>query len=162
MKNILLLLSLIVIAGCTRAQDVSKIQNIPPYRIVSAPDSAIKTPANLKKNQPVMVVYFSPDCSHCQHLMYEMKGQMKDFSKIQVVMISAVDYRMIKGFYRDFGVSEYPNFTIGTEGYTYQVLKYYNVKMTPYIAIYDHKHKLLKAYEKAPKIKELVAVVKKA
>lgn len=162
MKNIFLLLSLIVVAGCTRAQDVSKIQNIPPYRIVSAPDSAIKVPANLKKNQPVMIVYFSPDCSHCQHLMYEMKGQIKDFSKIQVVMISAVDYRMIKGFYRDFGISEYPNFTVGTEGYTYQVLKYYNVKMTPYIAIYDHKHKLLKAYDKAPKIKELAGMVKKA
>ena len=109
-----------------------------------------------------MVVYFSPDCSHCQHLMYEMKEQMKSFSKIQVVMISAVDYRMIKGFYRDFGISEYPNFTVGTEGYTYQVLKYYNVKMTPYIAIYNHKHKLLKAYDKVPKIKELAGMVKKA
>jgi protein-disulfide isomerase len=162
MKNIILLLSFVIVTGCTRAQDVSKIQNIPPYRVLSAPDSAYKTPANLKKNQPVMIVYFSPDCSHCQHLMYEMKGQMKDFSKIQVVMVTPVDYKMVKGFYRDFGISDYPNITVGTEGYTYQVLKYYNVKMTPYIAIYDHKHKLLKAYEKAPKIKELAAMVKKA
>jgi len=162
MKNILILLSLIIVTGCTRAQDVSKIQNIPPYKVLSAPDSAYKTPANLKKDQPVMVVYFSPDCSHCQHLMYEMKGQMKDFSKIQVVMITPVDYKMVKGFYRDFGISEYPNFTVGTEGYTYQVLKYYNVKMTPYIAIYNHKHKLLKAYDKVPKIKELAGMVKKA
>jgi thiol-disulfide isomerase/thioredoxin len=162
MKNILILLSLIIVTGCTRAQDVSKIQNIPPYKVLSAPDSAYKTPANLKKDQPVMVVYFSPDCSHCQHLMYEMKGQMKDFSKIQVVMITPVDYKMVKGFYRDFGISEYPNFTVGTEGYSYQVLKYYNVKMTPYIAIYNHKHKLLKAYDKVPKIKELAGMVKKA
>lgn len=162
MKNILILLSLIIVTGCTRAQDVSKIQNIPAYKVMSAPDSVYKTPANLKKDQPVMVVYFSPDCSHCQHLMYEMKGQMKDFSKIQVVMITPVDYKMVKGFYRDFGISEYPNFTVGTEGYTYQVLKYYNVKMTPYIAIYNHKHKLLKAYDKVPKIKELAGMVKKA
>lgn len=162
MKNILILLSLIIVTGCTRAQDVSKIQNIPPYKVLSAPDSAYKTPANLKKDQPVMVVYFSPDCSHCQHLMYEMKGQMKDFSKIQVVMITPVDYKMVKGFYRDFGISQYPNFTVGTEGYSYQVLKYYNVKMTPYIAIYNHKHKLLKAYDKVPKIKELAGMVKKA
>ncbi|WP_342646799.1 protein disulfide isomerase family protein [Mucilaginibacter sp. CSA2-8R] len=162
MKRILFFLSLIVITvGCTRAQNSGNIQNIPDYRILDA-DSVYRTPANLKKNQPVMIVYFSPDCSHCQHLMDEIKGQMKNFSKIQIVMVSAVDYRMIKGFYKDFGISAYPNITVGTEGNSYKVLQYYNVKTTPYIAIYNHQHKLLKAYEKAPKIEDLAAIVKKA
>lgn len=161
MKKLIFLLTLIITAGCTRAQNTSKIENIPAYRILDA-DSVYRTPANLKKNQPVMIVYFSPDCSHCQHMMYEMKEQMKDFSKIQVVMVSPVDYKLIKAFYRDFGIAKYPNFTVGTEGSSYKVLNYYGVKQTPYIAIYDHKGKLLKAYEKAPKIKELAAMVKKA
>jgi thioredoxin-related protein len=160
MKNILLLFILFIAVGCSQAQN-KDIQNIPPYRILNA-DSVYRTPANLQKNKPVMIVYFSPDCSHCQELMYEMKGQMKNFKDIQVVMITPVDYKMVKGFYRDFGVSAYPNFTVGTEGRSYQVLEYYGVKNTPYIAIYNHKHKLLKAYEKAPKIKELAAMVKKA
>ncbi len=161
MKRILFFLSLIVTVGCTRAQNNANIKNIPDYRILDA-DSVYRTPANLKKNQPVMIVYFSPDCSHCQHLFNEIKGQMKNFSKIQIVMVSAVDYRMIKGFYKDFGISAYPNITVGTEGNSYKVLQYYNVKTTPYIAIYNHQHKLLKAYEKAPKIEELAAMVKKA
>jgi protein-disulfide isomerase len=161
MKKILFFLSLVITVGCTRAQNVASIQNIPDYRILDA-DSVYRTPANLKKNQPVMIVYFSPDCSHCQHLMNEIKGQMKNFSKMQIVMVSAVDYRMIKGFYKDFGIAAYPNITVGTEGNTYKVLQYYNVKTTPYIAIYNHQHKLLKAYEKAPKIEELAAIVKKA
>jgi protein-disulfide isomerase len=161
MKKILFFLSLVITVGCTRAQNVASIQNIPDYRILDA-DSVYRTPANLKKNQPVMIVYFSPDCSHCQHLMNEIKGQMKNFSKMQIVMVSAVDYRMIKGFYKDFGIAAYPNITVGTEGNTYKVLQYYNVKTTPYIAIYNHRHKLLKAYEKAPKIEELAAIVKKA
>jgi thioredoxin-related protein len=161
MKKLLFILSLMIAAGCSQAQN-KNIKNLPAYQIVTAPDSATRTQANLKKNVPVMVVYFSPDCSHCQQMMYEMKGQMKDFSKIQVVMITPVDYKLVKGFYRDFGISAYPNFSVGTEGRTYKVLEYYNVKTTPYIAIYDHKHQLLKAYEKAPKIKELAAMVKKA
>jgi protein-disulfide isomerase len=161
MKKILFFLSLVITVGCTRAQNVASIQNIPNYRILDA-DSVYRTPANLKKNQPVMIVYFSPDCSHCQHLMNEIKGQMKNFSKMQIVMVSAVDYRMIKGFYKDFGIAAYPNITVGTEGNTYKVLQYYNVKTTPYIAIYNRQHKLLKAYEKAPKIEELAAIVKKA
>jgi protein-disulfide isomerase len=161
MKKILFFVSLVITVGCTRAQNVASIQNIPDYRILDA-DSVYRTPANLKKNQPVMIVYFSPDCSHCQHLMNEIKGQMKNFSKMQIIMVSAVDYRMIKGFYKDFGIAAYPNITVGTEGNTYKVLQYYNVKTTPYIAIYNHQHKLLKAYEKAPKIEGLAAIVKKA
>lgn len=161
MKRILFFLSLIVTVGCTRAQNNANIKNIPDYRILGA-DSVYRTPANLKKNQPVMIVYFSPDCSHCQHLINEIKGQVKDFSKIQIVMVSAVDYRMIKGFYKEFGISAYPNITVGTEGNSYKVLQYYNVKTTPYIAIYNHQHKLLKAYEKAPEIEELAVMVKKA
>lgn len=161
MKRILFFLSLIITVGCTHAQNTAGIQNIPDYKILDA-DSVYRTPANLKKSQPVMIVYFSPDCSHCQHLMNEIKGHMKNFSKIQIVMVSAVDYRMIKGFYKDFGISAYPNITVGTEGNSYKVLQYYNVKTTPYIAIYNHQHKLLKAYEKAPKIEELAAMVKKA
>ncbi|WP_345950484.1 thioredoxin domain-containing protein [Mucilaginibacter sp. PAMB04274] len=162
MKKLLFILSLVVMAGCTQAQNKTSIQNLPDYHIVTAPDSATRTPATLKKNKPVMLVYFSPDCGHCQQLMYEMKGQMKSFKDIQIVMVSAVDYKLIKGFYRDFGISTYPNITVGTEGNSYKVLQYYNVKMTPYIAIYNHQHKLLKAYEKAPKLKELAAMVKKA
>jgi len=161
MKKVLFFLCLVITVGCTRAQNVASIQNIPNYRILDA-DSVYRTPANLKKNQPVMIVYFSPDCSHCQHLMNEIKGQIKNFSKMQIIMVSAVDYRMIKGFYKDFGIAAYPNITVGTEGSTYKVLQYYNVKTTPYIAIYNRQHKLLKAYEKAPKIEELAAIVKKS
>lgn len=152
--------SLIIIAGCTQAQN-SKIDKIAPYRILNS-DSTYVTPAKLKKNQPVMLIYFSPDCGHCQQLMYEMQPKMKAFANVQIVMITWTSYPMIKAFYRDFGLSRYPNITVGTEGYTYMVQRYYNVKTTPYIAIYGKDGKLVKDFEKAPKVDELVKVVKKA
>lgn len=161
MKKLIFILSLIIAAGCTQAQNNAKIQNIPPYKILTA-DSTYRTQANLKKGQPVMIIYFSPDCSHCQQLMYDMKGQMKDFSKIQIVMITDAMYKLVKGFHRDFGISQYPNIVVGTEQSSYDIINYYNVKMTPYIAIYNHSGKLVKAYDKVPKMKELAATVKKA
>lgn len=161
MKKLLFVLAMIVAAGCSQAQN-KNIKNLPAYSIVTAPDSTVRTPANLKKGLPVMIVYFSPDCGHCQQMMYEVKEHKGDFAKIQVVMITPVDYKLVKGFYRDFGLSGFPNFTVGTEGRSYKVLEYYGVKMTPYIAVYDRKHQLIKAYDKVPKIKELAALVKKA
>ncbi|HTE00927.1 MAG TPA: hypothetical protein VK668_16660 [Mucilaginibacter sp.] len=163
MKNIFLLFSLIIIAGCTQAQNKPDIEKIPPFHILKQ-DSTWFTPADLKKNRAVMIIYFAPDCSHCQHLMYEMKPKMKKFGNIQIVMVTFIEpsmLRALKGFYRDFNLAKFPNITVGTEGRTYVVQKYYQVSTTPYIAIYDHKGKLVKAFDKPTTIDSLIAAVKK-
>ncbi len=164
MKKLLLFFGLIIIVGCSSAQTYTPPSAIPPYRILTT-DSVYMTPANLKKHKPVMVIYFAPDCSHCRHLMAEMKPKMNEFRNIQVVMVTFVNpetqFRAIKDFYRDFQLKKYPNFTVGTEGYTYLVQQYYQVKTTPYIAIYDKNFKMTQGYDKPPKIEDLIAAVKK-
>ncbi|HAL81298.1 MAG TPA: hypothetical protein DCO83_02915 [Mucilaginibacter sp.] len=163
MKKLLFLFSLIIAAGCSNAQIPTFVPPplIPSYRILNT-DSVYITPANLKKNKPVMVIYFAPDCSHCQHLMYELKPKMKDFKNIQVVMITFVkELKAIQVFYRDFDLKKYPNFIVGTEYPTYKVQQYYQVRTTPYIALYNKNGKLVKTYEKVPNVDTLLAEVKK-
>jgi thioredoxin-related protein len=164
MKKILLILNLVIVAACTQAQNKQDITNIPPFKILRT-DSTWFTPADLVKNKPVMIIYFAPDCSHCQHLVYEMRPRMKQFGDIQIVMVTFTDPKMliaVKNFYRDFDLKKYHNITVGTEGRTYVVQQYYQVATTPYIAIYDHKGKLVKAFDKVPPMDELVAAVKKS
>jgi len=164
MKKLLILFSLVVVAGCTQAQQNKQdITNIPPFHILKG-DSTWFTPANLKKNKPVMIIYFSPDCSHCQHLVYEMKPKMKNFDKVQIVMVTFTDYdhlQAIRNFVRDFDLAKYHNLTVGSEAHTYVVQRYYQVTSTPYIAIYDKKGKLTKAFDKVPNVDELIAEVQK-
>jgi len=163
MKKLLILFSLVIIAGCSQAQNKPNIDKIPAFHILR-PDSTWFTPANLKKNTAVMIIYFGPDCSHCQHMMYEMEPKMKSFAKTQIVMVTFTDFDrlpMIRNFYRDFGLAKFPNITVGTEGHTYVVQRYYQVQTTPYIAVYDRKGNLVKAYDKAPTMDELIATVKK-
>ncbi|MDP9081990.1 MAG: thioredoxin fold domain-containing protein [Bacteroidota bacterium] len=161
MKKILFLLGFIAVVSCTRAQTFTPPPTIPPYKILTT-DSVYETPANLKKNKATMIIYFSPDCSHCQHLMYEMKPYMKDFKNVQVVMITfAQPLKASQVFYRDYDLKKFPNFKVGTEGYSLVVQKYYHVATTPYIAIYDKSGKPFKYYEKPPRVEELVTDVKK-
>ncbi len=159
MKRLFILFSFIITVTCGCAQTPPSA--IPPYRILTT-DSVYITPANLKKNKPVMIIYFAPECSHCQHLMEEMKPKMAAFKNIQIVMITFVEqFKAIKNFYHDFEIAKYPNIIVGTEGYTYVVQRYYQVKTTPYIALYDKHGKLTNAYEKPPKIEDLAETVKK-
>ena len=159
MKRLIFLL-FAVIAGfaCTQAQTIPT--TIPPYKIVTTKDQTL-TPADLVKNKPVMIIYFAPDCSHCQKLIADMKPSMAKFKNIQVIMITFSDIRMVKTFQNDYGLTAWPNVILGTEGYTYTVQRFYQLKHTPYIAIYDHKGKLMQAYEKVPEMQELLATIKK-
>ena len=81
---------------------------------------------------------------------------------MQIVLITFVtQLKAIQVFQRDFDLAKYHNITIGTEGYTYLVQKYYQIKNTPYIAIYNRNGKLSQAYPMVPKIPVLMAALKK-
>lgn len=164
MKNLLVLFSLIIIAGCSRAQttDVAGAA-MPPYRILKT-DSTFATPANLA-HRKTMLIYFAPDCPHCQHLTMELREKMKQLGNTQIVMITwsnNYDIRAIKNFVRDFDLKKYPNIIVGTEGYTYLVQKYFKVETTPYIAIYNSDKKLVKSYSKVPDVDVIIKAIKTA
>jgi len=164
MKNLFFFFSLLFITGNAIAQNEQINTGIPPFRILKT-DSTWFTPRDIPKNKPVMIIYFSPDCSHCEHLMGEMKPKLKQFRNTQIVMITYIQpgmLRAIKDFYRKFGLAKYANITVGTEGYTFVVQKYYKVAITPYIAIYNRNGKLISAYPKPPSINDLLRDLKKA
>jgi len=138
---------------------------IPHYKILKA-DSTYTDWTTLKKNKPVMIIYFMPDCPHCQLLMNEMKQEMNVFKDIQIVMIcgtrTVYPYMgMIRNFNRDFNLSKYKNITMGTEYPNYKVVKYYQVATTPFIAFYDRDGKMIKYFDKPAKIEDVVAAAKK-
>jgi thioredoxin-related protein len=179
MKRILFFLGLIATFGCTQAQTTTttiptpvnaatikppkaNIENQPAFHILTK-DSVLLTNANLPKNKAVMFVYFSPDCSHCQRLMYELKPEMKHFSNLEIVMVTFTRtemLKMLKDFSQTFNLKAYPNLMMGTEYPNYTLQRYFQVQTTPYIAIYDTKGKLVKAFDRKPEVKELVAAVK--
>lgn len=146
----------------------SKSQNglpIPSFRILKG-DSTYTDYTNLNKHRPVMIIYFMPDCSHCQHLMYELKPKLDQLKHVQVVMISAsrTEYpylKLLKTFSRDYGLNKYNNIIVGTEYPTYKVQQYYRVATTPFIAIYDKNGKAVKFIDKDPKVDDILATVKK-
>jgi len=166
MKKIILFLSLIACINLCIAQKPDSVRQpkpIPAFRLLTT-DSVWFTPASLKKGKPVMIIYFMPDCTHCQRMMYELKPKMDQLKNIQVVMVTfsaKYDLRAIREFYRDYDLKKHPNFTIGTEGYTNFVQSYYGVRTTPFIAFYHGDGKWYKYSDKVPKIEDILADVKK-
>ena len=164
-KKVIFFLICIGIVRYSNGQNFTPPPAIPSYKILKG-DSIYTTSADLNKHKPLMIIYFMPDCSHCQHLMYELKPVMKELKHIQIVMISAsrTEYpylKLLKTFSRDYDLAKYPNVTVGTEYPTYKVQQYYHVATTPFIAIYDKSGKPVKYIDKDPKVEDIVATVQK-
>jgi len=166
MKKLLVLFSFLAITACVYAQDKNILKlPIPHYKILRA-DSTYTTWTALKKNKPVMLIYFMPDCPHCQHLMSELHPKMDVFKNMQIVMICAEQtkypyLKVLKNFSRDFDLLKYKNITVGTEYPNYNVFTYLHVKSTPFVAFYDRNGKMITYFDKQPKAEDIVAAAKK-
>jgi thioredoxin-related protein len=96
---------------------------------------------------PAVLIYFSPDCDHCQDFTKDLIKNYPVVANKQVVMITFQSMDMLKPFVTQHRLASYPNFKVGTEGTSYLVQRYYGIRSFPYIAIYDKSGNLVKTYE---------------
>lgn len=105
----------------------------------------------LKKGEPVMLMYFSPECDHCRDLTKEILKNIKSLGNKQLTMITYFPETEVKKFVNDLGLQKYPNIKVGTEGMSLIVQKHYNIRNFPFIALYDKTGKMNKIFrEQAP------------
>ena len=70
------------------AATLNKIQNAPSFKIYKAPDSTAFTNDQLKKNKPFVLMFFNPDCDHCQKETKELLAYKEELKGLQIIMVS--------------------------------------------------------------------------
>lgn len=131
----LVLLCLAMAVMNARATAQADSANIPDFSIEEF-DGAHFTRAQLKADSPVMIVYFSPTCEHCQHFGQMVSDHIAQFSGVQIVMITFRPLDEVADFTRICHLNGKP-VIIGTEGLTFLVQRHYNVENFPFVAVYN-------------------------
>jgi len=166
MKKMFIAFSFLLLSAYSYAQNTAILNlPIPHYKILRA-DSTYITQAALDRHKPVMFIYFSPDCPHCQRLMNEIEKNWAPFKHIQIVMVCATRtvypyLGLLKNFSRDFSLAKYKNITMGSEFPKTALVAYFNVKTTPCVVVFDRNGKMSKYLDVLPKIDDIIAAVKK-
>jgi thioredoxin-related protein len=138
-KNIIITLVLFFyIQGFTQSSN-----SIAPFKIRLTNGDGY-TYEQLKKNKPVILIYFSPTCDHCKTFTEAMLKRINKLQNNQLVMISYEDIKEVKTFDDDYKLSSHENIKVGSEGYTFVVQKYYNIQHFPFVVEYDKNGKLKK------------------
>ncbi len=170
MRLIIILLLSVVISFSSTAQTntataghdtlapYQKTPYIPSFKI-QMPDSSWFSKSNLQPKKPTLILYFSPDCGHCQLETEELLSKMKQFNNLQIVMITSRPFEDMANFSDHYKIKRFPAIKIGTDP-ARLVTRFYDVKFTPFSALYNTKGMLVKAYEKGIDMEELVNLVK--
>lgn len=131
---------------------------IPSFKI-QLPDSSWFSKTNLQLNRPTFILYFSPDCGHCQIETEELLSKMKEFNNLQIVMVTSRPFEDMASFADHYKIKRFPSIKIGTDP-ARLVTRFYDVKFTPFSALYNKKGRLVKVYEKGADLEELASLAK--
>lgn len=130
---------------------------IPAFNIRKVPDSSIFTQNMLQKNKPTIVMFFDPDCDHCQHTTKDITSKIDKFKDVQILMVTIYDMSRINKFIKDYHLEKYPNFTL-TRDVTFDLAKYYQVHSIPDVYVYDKTGKLMNHYTKDIPVDEIASL----
>jgi hypothetical protein len=130
---------------------VRKIQNqrIVTEKIAQLPAFSFSTLSNEVFNSeviskgPVLVLYFHPECEHCQWEMGEIFKSQIPVAFSKVLLISSAQSDTILNFLRQFHYSDYPS-VIPLVDSSYNFEQYFGSSMVPSSYVYDSDLKLIK------------------
>jgi thiol-disulfide isomerase/thioredoxin len=124
---------------------LQNIQALPAFKIMAAPDSTAYSSEQLQKNKPVIIIFFNPDCEHCQRETKELLAYKQELKDIQIVMITSLSFTLIKDFYKEYGIASMPNIVMGQD-INYALRLKYRPTNFPGMYLYDANHKLAKVF----------------
>ncbi|MES2373268.1 MAG: thioredoxin-like domain-containing protein [Bacteroidota bacterium] len=170
MKNWIGLCLLVLLSGSLAAQTkeeapYKKDPNLPSFNIL-LPDSTWFTKDQLPKTKYdyTIIIYFSPDCGHCQHEATEISKNMDSLKNAFFVFVAYKSLEDIQGFASYYQLDKFPNVRVGRDP-QYYIPSFYRVTRTPYVVVYNKKGLLEKVYDpevtEVPEARDLIRLVNK-
>ena len=164
-KKITLLIAFISVTFFVSAQNNLqvnyniKIETIPAFNIHTIPDSSNYSNNNIKKNKPFIIMFFSPDCEHCQKELKELSKNKNKFKNIPILMISPANYAEIKQFYKDYAVAKMPNITVAHDDNS-TMSRLFQLRTFPTMFVYNRTGKMVKTFVSNVSIPDILQAVK--
>jgi thiol-disulfide isomerase/thioredoxin len=122
-----------------------RFPTIPPFDLLQTDSSTHLTKDKIDQKRNTIIMYFSPDCSHCQHQTEEMIKGMDSLKEVQIVMATYLPFEEMVDFYKKYQLAKYPNIKLGRD-VKFFLPPYYRMKSLPYLALYK-KGSLVTTYE---------------
>ena len=135
----------------TKKESVAKIQTLQHFSFESVNGGQIWIDG-FNPDQPTVIIYFHPECEHCQYEASEIGKQPEMFGKVNMIMITSDDStQRVEAFAISYRLLEVDNLTILLDRKN-QFKNQFGASVIPSVFIYGSDKKLLKMYKGETKI----------
>lgn len=139
-----------------------KTKKIPEFSVLDCnstkDDSIWINNKTIPKGKPVVFVYFSPECSHCEYETEQIKQHIDSLKNATFVFVSFHPIKKIKAFYDKYELTKFSNIVMGRD-LQYYIPSFFRVEFTPFVAVYTPQGNFAKAYKQGADITELISLV---
>ena len=132
-----------------------KFPGIPPIDLLKTDSSSHITKANINAKHKTLLMFFSPECSHCQHQTEDMLAAIDSLKEIQIIMATYQPFEEMVAFSQKYGIDKYSNIKLGRD-IKYFLPPFFRMKSLPYLALYDNSGNFITSYEGNVKVSKLL------
>lgn len=106
--------------------------------------------------KPTFIIYFHPECEHCQYEASEIGKQSEQFAKANMILITPDDStKRVEAFAAKYHLWEVDNLVVLLDR-NHQFLKSFGTAVFPSVFIYEADKKLLKIYKGEVKMEAII------
>jgi hypothetical protein len=156
MKYSFFLLLLILATAC---QHFGKVKvDIPSFDLL-LPDSVTHFNTNqIPDGKPIILLYFSPDCDHCQKETDSLLHNIEYLRHVQFYFITNDPIERIKVFNTYYKIYNYPNITLGQD-YHFFFIGHFKPSGPPYLLIYDKNKRWRAVFKGEASVSQIVKFI---
>lgn len=134
--------------------------DIPSFNFL-LPDSVTQVnTSTIQKGRPTVLLYFSPDCEHCQAETSFIIRHMDSLRHVQFYFLTNDSIERIKVFKAVYKLDKYDNITVGWDNQFF-FPRIFKGAMPPYSVLYDKDKKQQKIFQGDEEAEKLVQYANK-
>ena len=157
MKNTFILLAAFLISACSQPKQEESNNDagateLPPLMLTMLTGEKVMT-SSLPGN--TILVFFSPDCDHCQREAQDIQSKIAAFKKYNLYFIAPGLPADIQLFAETYHLTGYEN-VIFTQADVQDVMRIFGPMSTPSFFIYSNEKRLVKKFDGETKVEEIL------
>jgi thiol-disulfide isomerase/thioredoxin len=161
MKLLKSLFVLLLLAQAAAAQNVpdslpyKRYPELPPLQLLLGDSTTLFTKENLVKKKPVLVLFFSPSCGHCQFTIEDLVVRKDSLPDMQLLLATFSSISEMNAFRTKYKTDLLPHTTVGKDIH-FLLPPFYGIAYLPFYAYYDRKGRLVDTFESSIKVPALL------
>jgi len=118
----------------------------PSFDILLADSVTRLNTSAIKSGDPIVLLYFSPDCEHCQKETESILQNLPAMKDIRFYFVTNDPFDRLKTFNGYYKLDRYPNIVLGRDEHFF-LLRYFKGVYPPYMVLYDRRKQQRAAYQ---------------